>query len=104
MEHINHPDHYGGDGVYEVFKVADAWGFWDDAYLFNVLKYIARAGKKSAETEIKDLEKALVYLSRKIQKLKESNETPNPFGKNTAFLDMLSNCSYKPNYGVDLHA
>ena len=74
MESVNHPQHYGGDGPYEVFKVAEAWGFWEDAALFNVLKYIARAGKKDELTELKDLEKAEVYLIRKINKLKEAAE------------------------------
>jgi hypothetical protein len=62
---VNHPPHYGGkDNPYEVFKVAEAWGFDKDAYLFNVLKYIARAGKKGDALE--DHKKARVYLDRKI--------------------------------------
>ncbi|NDB29731.1 DUF3310 domain-containing protein, partial [archaeon] len=46
-EQVNHPDHYGGeDNPYEVVKVAESWGVDKDAYLFNVLKYIGRSGKK----------------------------------------------------------
>lgn len=67
---INHPQHYGGENnVYEVIKVAEAWKFDEDAYLFNVLKYISRAGKKGSETELEDLKKAQWYLSRKIDRI-----------------------------------
>ena len=44
-EMINHPSHYGGDeNIYEVIKVCEAWELHQDAYLFNVVKYVARAG------------------------------------------------------------
>lgn len=67
---VNHPDHYGGaENVYEVVKVCEAWQLDEDAYLFNVVKYIARAGKKDQQTELEDLKKALWYLNRRVQKL-----------------------------------
>ena len=66
-EAVNHPGHYGGDGTYEVFKVIEAWGLDDDAYLFNVVKYIARCRKKGGFLE--DLKKARVYLDRRIARL-----------------------------------
>lgn len=67
---VNHPGHYGGsENTYEVIKVCEAWGLNLDAYLFNVVKYVARAGKKSQDTEIQDLKKALFYLDRKIKNL-----------------------------------
>ena len=69
MEKVNHPSHYGGDSVYEVIKVAEVLGLDEDAYLFNALKYIARAGKKSGEEELDDLLKAQFYLNRRIDKL-----------------------------------
>lgn len=69
-EAVNHPAHYGGDSPYEVIKVAEAWGFDDDAYLFNVLKYIARAGKKGSKLE--DLKKARFYLDRKITRVEDA--------------------------------
>jgi hypothetical protein len=66
-ENINHPDYYGGeDNPYEVIKVCEAWGLDKDAYLFNVVKYVARAGKKSPDKEIEDLSKAINYLNFKI--------------------------------------
>lgn len=68
MEQVNHPAHYGGeDNPYEVIKVLEAWGLVHDAYLFNVVKYIARAGLKS--DMLTDLKKAQWYLDRRIEKL-----------------------------------
>lgn len=67
-EEVNHPIHYGGNTVYEVIKVIEAWEL--DFCLGNTVKYIARAGRKSANTEILDLEKAMFYLGRKIKQLK----------------------------------
>ena len=70
---VNHPNHYGGsENVYEVIKVCEAWGLDYDAYLFNVVKYVARAGKKTTDTEIQDLKKALFYLDRKIKNLQNN--------------------------------
>lgn len=63
-EVINHPSHYGGDTTYEVVKVIEAWGLDSDAYLFNTIKYIARARHKGNELE--DLKKAQFYLNRRI--------------------------------------
>ena len=69
---VNHPSHYGGEeNVYEVVKVCEAWELDKDAYLFNVVKYVARAGKKDKSKEIEDLKKALWYLDRKIQNLQK---------------------------------
>ena len=71
QEMVNHPKHYGGeDNPYEVVKVAEAWGLDKDAYLFNVLKYITRSGKKDGNPPIQDLEKAAWYLNRRIDTIK----------------------------------
>lgn len=71
-ENVNHPNHYGGkDNVYEVIKVAEAWDFDKDAYLFNVLKYISRAGKKGSNSELQDLQKAIWYLNRRIERIEQ---------------------------------
>lgn len=64
---INHPDHYT-DGKIEVID------FIEDKQLNfnrgNVVKYISRAGKKSTEKEIEDMEKALWYIKREITTMK----------------------------------
>lgn len=68
-EYVNHPKHYGGvENTYEVIKVIEALEM--DFHLGNTFKYIARAGKKGSDKEIQDLEKALWYLQRKIDLLK----------------------------------
>ena len=68
-EYVNHPHHYGGkSNTYEVIKVIEALDM--DFHLGNTFKYIARAGKKGTDKEIQDLEKALWYLQRKIDLLK----------------------------------
>lgn len=66
-ERVNHPPHYGGDTTYEAIKVIEAWdlGF----HLGNAVKYICRAGRKSKETELEDLQKAQWYLERRIKRL-----------------------------------
>lgn len=63
---INHPQHYGGDTVYETIKVITAWqlGF----ALGNAVKYISRAGKKG--DAIEDLLKARWYLDHEIERLR----------------------------------
>lgn len=68
-EAVDHPSHYGGkDNPYEAIKVIEAWGL--GFCLGNTVKYLARAGKKSFETELQDLEKARWYLDREIQQRK----------------------------------
>ena len=69
---VNHPTHYGGaDNPYEVIKVCEAWELDRDAYLFNVVKYVARAGKKDPAKELEDLKKAVFYLQRRIETLQK---------------------------------
>lgn len=72
-ESVDHPAHYGGeDNPYEAIKVIEAWelGFC----LGNVLKYIARAGKKHP-SRLTDLHKARWYLEREIQRIEsETNQ------------------------------
>ncbi len=72
MEAVNHPSHYGGDTTYEAIKVIEAWelGFC----LGNSVKYIARAGKKSPDREIEDLEKARWYLEWQIAQLRKARD------------------------------
>jgi len=72
-EAVNHPAHYGGaDNPYEAIKVIEAWslGFC----LGNTVKYISRAGKKSAAATVEDLEKARWYLDREITRRKAEKQ------------------------------
>lgn len=78
---VNHPDYYGGeDDLYEVIKVAEAWGLDEDAYLFNVLKYVGRPGKG---TYLEDLKKAQFYLARRIAKIEALKEKLDSDGLKT---------------------
>ena len=68
------PEYYGGtDNAYEALRVIEAWnlGF----HLGNVVKYIARCGKKDPDTLIQDLKKAKRYLERKIDQLEKLAKT-----------------------------
>ena len=62
------PKHYSSLTPSPV-EVIEAWSL--NFNLGNCLKYIARAGKKPNESLVQDLEKALWYLKRRIEKLKE---------------------------------
>lgn len=68
MDMINHPKHYT-DGKIEVIDFIEDKGL--NYHRGNVVKYVARAGKKDPSKEIEDLEKALWYLNREINKLKK---------------------------------
>ena len=63
-ETVNHPSYYKTGGI-EAIDVIEAWelGF----NLGNVVKYIARAGHKTADS-LQDLKKAEWYLSREIKR------------------------------------
>lgn len=63
---VNHPAHYCIGGI-EVLDAIEAWGL--PYHLGNVVKYIARAGKKDEKTYRQDLQKAKFYLDRYIEKL-----------------------------------
>jgi len=60
---INHPKHYTF-GNYEVIDVLMDW-FASDPLLWQVGKYIARAGRKGSALE--DLQKAAWYLQKRIE-------------------------------------
>jgi hypothetical protein len=64
---VNHPAHYTA-GKYEVADVADDW-YANDPHLWNATKYMARWDKKG--DPIENLEKAIWFINRKINKLKE---------------------------------
>jgi hypothetical protein len=63
---IDHPAHYTFSAI-EPIDVIEAWqlGF----HLGNVLKYLARAGRKGSR--IDDLKKARWYLDREIKRLEQ---------------------------------
>lgn len=67
-EAVEHPAHYGGgDNPYEVIKVVQAWDL--NFARGNVVKYVARAGKKDRTKELEDLRKARKYIELEIAHL-----------------------------------
>lgn len=69
-ENVNHPSHYT-DGSIEVIDFIEDknLGF----HLGNAIKYISRAGKKDKNKTVEDLQKAIWYIDRYIEKLKVKN-------------------------------
>ena len=65
---VNHPPHYRDGGI-EVIDFIEAKDL--NYRLGNVIKYVARAGKKHTDP-VQDLEKALWYLQREINVRKEA--------------------------------
>jgi hypothetical protein len=64
---VNHPPHYKMGGI-EAIDVIEAYDL--NFRLSNVIKYVLRHAYKGRPIE--DLEKALFYLQRDIQKKKEA--------------------------------
>jgi hypothetical protein len=60
------PEHYRGAAI-EPWDFIESQGF--DFFLGNAVKYISRAGKKPGESAKDDLEKAIVYLNKKLSTL-----------------------------------
>jgi hypothetical protein len=62
---VNRPAHYTYGGI-EVIDALEAWDL--PFHLANAVKYIARAGRKDPTRTREDLQKAVWYISRYIEK------------------------------------
>lgn len=71
-DEVNHPNHYNA-GRIEVIEVIEDQNL--DFHRGNAIKYILRAPHKG--TEIKDYEKAIWYLRRRIALAKGNPPRPN---------------------------
>ena len=71
---VNHPPHYadGWSNGAEVIDITENLNF----NLGNVVKYVARSGKKGSQVE--DLEKAHWYLVRELDRIRGRQVTPGP--------------------------
>lgn len=73
---VSHPAHYTRFKGIEVIQLTEQLNFCRG----NAVKYIARAGAKDVNAEIQDLEKAIWYIQREIQRMKDEDtetvETP----------------------------
>jgi len=66
-EAVEHPSHYLKDTGHEVIDVIHAWQLGYN--LGNVIKYVARAGRKNPEKLVEDLKKAIFYLNDEISRI-----------------------------------
>jgi len=66
---VNHPLHYTAYNGIEIIQLTEQMNFNRG----NAVKYIARAGLKNKANEIQDLEKALWYIKREIERVKVSS-------------------------------
>lgn len=73
---VSNPEHYTAGRQHEPLDVVEDWCL--DFHLGNVVKYIARAGRK--DNMVQDLEKAMFYLTRKINIEKEEEKRGNENG------------------------
>ena len=70
-DEVNHPAHYTAYEGIEVIQLTEQMNFNRG----NAVKYIARAGLKSYDTEIQDLKKALWYIQREINRMEAKLRT-----------------------------
>lgn len=71
-QEIDRPKHYASKSGKDVIEWCEDFGLMGNAYVFNIFKYLSRAGKKSNNSELQDALKAEVYLKRYIASLKKS--------------------------------
>jgi hypothetical protein len=69
-EQVDHPSHYQMPGGLEVIDLVEHMPF----NLGNAVKYICRAGKKPGMMFDKDIEKAIWYLRRELERCGPSGE------------------------------
>ena len=93
-DNVNHPEHYT-DGKIEVIDYIEdkKLGY----HLGNAVKYISRAGKKDPDKYIEDLQKAVWYLNREIDR-----KTHELYFAGTLPADFLTSGAIKGENGVTL--
>ena len=66
---MNHPAHYSSGSIEVIDFIEDKeLGF----HLGNAVKYISRAGRKNPDKIVEDLQKAVWYIHRQIERLEMS--------------------------------
>lgn len=87
---VSHPAHYNS-GKIEVIEAIEDWKL--SYHRGNAVKYVARAGRKDPTKEIEDLEKAVWYLKREIERLTAIRENREPTRPNDMNPKMTANTS-----------
>jgi hypothetical protein len=90
MKSKTNPDHYSLANGIEVIDLTSQLDFCSG----NVVKYVARAGKKGGESALDDLMKAKFYLERLIDEQKRKREDSRPSGSNGLCAPALSTESW----------
>ena len=70
-QEIDRPTHYASKSGRDVIDWCEDFGLMDNAYIFNIFKYLCRAGKKSKNSILQDALKARIYLDRFIESLQK---------------------------------
>lgn len=70
-DNVNSPSHYT-DGKIEVIDYIEDKNL--NYHRGNAIKYISRAGKKDKNKEVEDLQKAIWYLNREINRISGKNK------------------------------
>lgn len=80
LKDVRFPSHYN-QGKFEVIEFIEDQNF--QYHIGNAVKYLSRAGKKNPDKIIEDYEKAIWYIQRRIEVLKNPTNTikPNDMGK-----------------------
>ena len=71
------PKHYRMDNGFQVIDLTSQLDFCSG----NVVKYVARAGKKSGESVLDDLRKAEYYLRRLINDAESTRKADSPVAR-----------------------
>ena len=71
-QEIDKPKHYASKSGKDVIDWCEDFGIMGNAYVFNIFKYLCRAGKKDNNSVLQDALKAEVYLKRYIESLKNT--------------------------------
>lgn len=93
-DNVEKPKHYT-QGKIECITFIEDQGFGEGFNRGNAIKYIVRAGKKDPDKEIEDLEKARVYLTFEIDRLKGLVREKVPSG---VFIPSLEPASFPPGH------
>ena len=66
-DNVNHPSHYTAYKGVKVIQLTEQMNFNRG----NAVKYICRAGLKNKDKEVEDLQKAIWYLNREIERIQK---------------------------------
>jgi hypothetical protein len=69
-----HPSYYLGGEVHEFENCLEAWQMHFNAYRYQAIVYLARAGKKPGVDELRDIKAALHYVEKEKERLEAKKQ------------------------------